>query len=65
MQNVKKYRKIFINDIINFNTFRVLMCISNNTAANELIQRVQNRALKNDKFKNVIIIRMRSVNTKT
>ena len=41
------------------------MCISNNTAANELIQRVQNHVLKNNKFKNVINIRMHSVNTKT
>ena len=65
MRNVKEYRKTFIDNFINFNIFRVLMYNSNNTAANEIIQRVQYRALKNDKFKNVIIIRMHSVNTKT
>ena len=40
------------------------MCFSN-TAVNQLIQRVQNRVSKNNRFKNVIIIRMQSVNTKT
>ena len=50
MQIVKKYKKVSIDDIINFNIFRVLMCSSNNIATNELTQRVQNRVLKNDKF---------------
>ena len=41
------------------------MCTTNNTAADELIQRIQIRVSKNDRFKNDIIIRMQSVNTKT
>ena len=41
------------------------MCISINTAINKPIQRIQIRVSKNDKFENVIIIRIHSVNTKT
>ena len=37
MQNVENKENYIIN-IKNSNTFRVLMCISNNTAANKLIQ---------------------------
>ena len=64
MQNVTN-KEIYIINIKNSNTFRVLMCTSNNIAADELSQRTQIRVSKNDKFKNVIIIRMYSVNTKT
>ena len=39
MQNVEN-KEIYIINIKNSNTFRVLMCTSKNTAANELIQRI-------------------------
>ena len=63
MQNVKN-KEIYIINIKNSNIFRVLICISNNTATDKLIQRIQIRVSNDEKFKNAIIIRMYSVNTK-